>query len=71
MKDDRHRIGPRELIRLLATLPPGRRRVAWALVGDNFGVTYAEVAVRLRLHLGTVHRHLRRVRLRHPKVYAA
>jgi hypothetical protein len=61
----------KELARLLATLPPGRLRVAWALLADSAGRTYPQVAMDLGLHLGTVHQHLRRIRLRHPKVYAA
>jgi hypothetical protein len=60
---------PSELISLLATLPPGRHRVAWALLADSCGATYADVAARLGLHLGTVHQHLRRIRLRHAEVY--
>ena len=61
----------KELTRLLATLPPGRRRVATALIADNRGRTYPEVAEKLGIHLGTVHQHLRRIRLRHPEAYAA
>ncbi len=61
----------KELARLLATLPPGRRRVATALIADTRGRTYPEVAAELGVHLGTVHQHLRRIRLRHPEVYAA
>jgi DNA-binding transcriptional ArsR family regulator len=59
------------LARLLRTLPPGRRRVARALLADSGSRTYAVVAVQLGIHLGTVHQHLRRLRLRHPHVYAA
>ena len=54
----------------LATLPPGRHRVAWALLADPFGATYREVALRLGLNLGTVYEHVRRIRLLHPEVYA-
>ena len=61
----------KELTRLLATLPPGRRRVATALIADNRGRTYPEVAEKLGIHLGTVHQHLRRIRLRHREVWAA
>jgi DNA-directed RNA polymerase specialized sigma24 family protein len=64
------RVAPRELAGLLATLPPGRRRVAMALVADDRGRTYPEVAEILGVHLGSVHQHLRRIRLRHPKIYA-
>jgi len=62
---------PRELAPLLALLPPGQRRVAMALIADSQGRTYPEVAAKLGVHLGTVHQHLRRIRRRHPKVYAA
>jgi hypothetical protein len=60
----------REVSRLLATLPPGRRRVAQALRTAQ-GRTYPAVADLLKIHLGTVHQHLRRIRLLHPHVYAA
>jgi len=62
---------PRELAPLLGLLPPGQRRVAMALIADNRSRTYPEVAAKLGVHLGTVHQHLRRIRRRHPKVYAA
>jgi DNA-binding NarL/FixJ family response regulator len=60
-----------KLARLLATLPLGRRRVAMALIADTQGRTYPEVAAKLGVRLGTVHQHLRRIRLRHPDVYLA
>jgi hypothetical protein len=63
--------GPKQLAWLLDTLPPGRRRVAAALIADDCGRTYRAVATQLCLSLGTVHQHLRRIRLRHPQVYAA
>jgi DNA-directed RNA polymerase specialized sigma24 family protein len=62
---------PKKLARLLATLPPGRRRVAMALVADDRGRTYPQVAAKLGVSLGTVHQHLRRIRLRHREVWAA
>lgn len=61
---------PSELIAILAALPLGRRRVASALLADSCGATYKEVALRLGIHLGSVHAHLRRIRVRHPEVYA-
>src|SRR5437868_15513482 len=57
------------LARMLRTLPPGRRRVAKALLAHSGSRTYAAVATQLGIHLGTVHQHLRRIRLRHPQVY--
>ena len=60
-----------DLAALLATLPPGRRQVAMALIADPAGRTYPAVAAELGVHLGTVHQHLRRLRLRNPRVYAA
>jgi predicted ArsR family transcriptional regulator len=60
---------PLRLARLLATLPPGRRRVAQALIADRNGTTYAAVAARIGVHPGTVARHLHRLRRRHPHVY--
>ena len=54
---------PYKLRSLLATLPPGRHRVAWALLADPFGATYREVALRLGLNIGTVYEHVRRIRL--------
>ncbi len=62
---------PKELARLLATLPLGRRRVALALLADTRGRTYPEVAAELGVHLGTVHQHLRRIRLRDREIYVA
>ena len=61
----------RALRTLLASLPPGRRRVAEGLVQAEQAPTYGEVAELLGLHLGTVYEHLRRLRLRHPDVYAS
>ena len=57
------------LARMLRTLPPGRRRVAKALLAHSGSRTYPAVAAQLGIHLGTVHQHLRRIRLRHPQVY--
>ncbi|HLK65750.1 MAG TPA: hypothetical protein VKU19_20065 [Bryobacteraceae bacterium] len=51
--------------------PPGCRRVAKALVADDVGPTYPEVAVELGVHIGTINQHLRRIRRKHPEVYAA
>ena len=65
------RAGQKQLDLLLNTLPPGRRRVAMALIADDCGLTYRAVAAQLALSLGTVNQHLRRIRLRHPQVYAA
>ena len=62
---------PHDLDNLLATLPEGRRRVAEALIDGREARTYPEVADMLDVHLGTVHQHLRRIRLLHPEVYAA
>jgi hypothetical protein len=62
---------PTQLSLLLDTLPPGQRLVAAALVDDEAGLTYREVATILGLSLGTVHQHLRRIRLRRPLVYSA
>ena len=59
------------LMLLLKTLPEGQQRVAVALVNGPRARTYREVAALLRLHLGTVHQQLRRIRLGHPVVYAA
>ena len=59
------------LAQLLDTLPIGRRRVATVLVDDEAGRTYPAVAAILGLRLGTVHQHLRRIRLLHPAVYSA
>ena len=59
------------LMLLLKTLPGGQQRVARALVNGPRARTYRGVAALLRLHLGTVHQQLRRIRLRHPVVYAA
>ena len=60
-----------ELIERLTGLPAGQRSVATALIDAGRARTYSKVAALLGLHLGTVHRHLGRIRLRHPEVYDA
>jgi hypothetical protein len=57
------------LASLLATLPPGQRRVAEALIGPASAPTYRGVAEVLGLTPGTVHQHLRRIRVQRPDVY--
>ena len=42
-----------------------------ALIADDCGLTYRAVAAQLGLSVGTVYRHLGRIRERHPEVYAA
>ena len=59
------------LLALLAPLPPGRGRVALALVEGGEARTYPEVAALLGLSPGSVHTHLRRLRQRHPDGYTA
>lgn len=54
----------------LAGIPDGQRRVIVALLAEPVGRTYPATAAALGLHLGTVHRHLARLRERHPRVYA-
>src|SRR5262249_26368375 len=49
--------GRKQLARLLDTLPPGRRRVAAALITDDCAPTYRAVAARLALSL--LHSHLK------------
>jgi transposase len=63
--------GHAALLAALGGLPPGRARVALALVVGRDAPTYPEVAARLGLGLGTVHTHLKRLRAGHPDVYAA
>ena len=58
-----------DLADLLATLPAGRRRVVVALMASR-ALTYPQLAAALGVHLGTIHAHLRRVRQRHPELYA-
>lgn len=50
-------------------LPPGQARVAIALLDGDPPRTYADVAERLGIHIGTVHRHLGRIRSQRPDVY--
>ena len=52
-------------------LPQGQRRVAEALIQGTKAQTYTSVAKQLKLSLGTVCEHLRRIRLNHPELYAA
>jgi hypothetical protein len=54
----------------LVGIPDGQRRVITALLAEPGGRTYPATAAALGLHLGTVHRHLARVRERHPHTYA-
>jgi hypothetical protein len=62
----------KELFSLLTTtLPIGQYRVAKALIADTSARTYSAVAAELGMHLGTVHQHMRRIRLQRPNVYAA
>ena len=60
-----------DLAALLDAVSSGQRRVAEALVADPYGHTYPELGAALGLHVGTVHRHLGRIKRRHPAVYAA
>ena len=62
---------PHDLAALLATLPAGQRRVAEAFVAEPWGRTRGETAAALGVHVGTVHRHLARIRGRRPAIYAA
>src|SRR5437763_2140608 len=61
---------PHDLSAGLAGLPPGQQRVARALLATGTAPSYPALAAALSLHLGTVHRHLGRVRARHPALYA-
>ncbi len=62
---------PAEYAALIAPLPPGQCRVALALAVGPRAPTYPELAAGLGLHVGTVYRHLDRIRAHHPEVYAA
>jgi len=62
---------PHDIAARLESLPVGQRRVAETLVGGGAARTYGEVAALLGIHVGSVHVHLRRIRERHPEVYAA
>jgi hypothetical protein len=57
--------------RLLAGLPAAQNRVAKALIAGPEAKNYSALAVELGVHIGTVHRHLGRIRSRHPEVYSA
>jgi hypothetical protein len=57
--------------RLLAVLPAAQNRIAKALIAGPEAKSYTALAVELRVHIGTVHRHLGRIRSRHPEVYSA
>jgi hypothetical protein len=50
---------------------PGQRRAAEALIGGDEARTYQEAAEVMGVHVGTLYRHLKRLRERHPDVYAA
>ncbi len=63
--------GHAALLEALGALPPGRARVALALIVPRAAPTYPEIAARLGIGLGTVHTHLKRLREGQPNVYAA
>ncbi len=63
--------GRAALLAVLGGLPPGRARVALALIVPRDAPTYFEIAARLGIGLGTVHTHLKRLRAGQPDVYAA
>ena len=54
-----------------STLPLGQRRAALALIGGSSARTYPEASEVAGISLGTLHTHLRRIRHRHPDLYAA
>jgi hypothetical protein len=54
----------------MAHLRAGQVRVAIALLDADPPATYQEVASALSIHVGTVRRHLKRIRDRRPDVYA-
>ena len=58
--------------RVGAELPRGQARVVLGLLClPEDPVTYGDIADAFEIHLGTVHTHLRRVRVRHPTLYDA
>jgi hypothetical protein len=57
--------------RLLAVLPAAQNPVAKASIAGPEAKTYTTLAVELGLHIGTVHRHLGRIRSRRPEMYSA
>ena len=66
LRDERVKVTPPAGVDLL---PSGQRRVAEALLSETRAPTYPEVAGALRIGVGTVHRHLSRIRARHPELY--
>lgn len=53
-------------------LPSGQARVALGLIClPEDPVAYTDVAAGLRIGIGTVHTHMRRIRLGHPELYGA
>lgn len=59
-----------DLLALLAELPSGQRRVALALI-EGKGRSYQGVADALGRSVGTVYRHLKRIRDDRPATYQA
>ena len=55
----------------LSALPPGQVRAVESLIGASRDPTYPEAAAAAGMSLGTLFTHLRRVRRKHPKLYAA
>ena len=62
---------PRGLVEALRALPNRQRLVVEQLLGRKGGRTYADVAAELAVHIGTVHRQLKRLRDQRPDLYAA
>jgi len=56
--------------RILSVLPAAQRRVVKALIAGPEAKTYPAVAAELGVNIGTVHQHLRRIRIGYPDVYA-
>ena len=60
-----------DIFDLVDDLPAGQRMVIITLLGRSPAFTYKQVARFLGVSTGTVYRHLKRVRDRHPEIYAA
>lgn len=69
-------LAPSELdllrLRVRAELPRGQARVVLGLLClPEDPISYGDIAEALQIHVGTVHTHMRRVRVRHPDLYGA
>ena len=58
-------------IKHIKLLPDGQLRAVVGLIGGDGARTYKQASVIADMSLGTLYTHLRRIRIKHPKLYGA